>query len=112
MNLRLLVLIALISALAGKLPAGDATAEMGKLIYQKWCTPCHGTGPGKPGTAALSARYQGSKPAVLKERTDLTAPVIKGAVRNGVYIMPRFRKTEVSDTELDGIIAYLTRKER
>lgn len=111
MNLKPLALIALVSALAGELLAANATAEMGKQVYQKWCTPCHGTGPGKPGTAALSARYQGSKPAVLEERTDLTAPVIKGVVRNGIYIMPRFRKTEVSDTELDGIIAYLTRKE-
>jgi len=33
-------------------------------------------------------------------------------VRSGVYIMPRFRKTEVSDAELDAIVAYLTRTPR
>jgi len=46
---------------------------------------------------------------VLAERADLTGAGIKTAVRSGMYIMPRFRKTEVSDAELDAIIAYLTR---
>jgi mono/diheme cytochrome c family protein len=86
--------------------------ERGKQVYDKWCTPCHGAGEGKPGTISAAAIYKGSKPAVLSERTDLTAAGIKIAVRSGVYIMPRFRKTEVSDAELDGIIAYLTRSSR
>lgn len=63
-----------------------------------------------PGTAALEFHYKGSKPAVLEERADLTPAMVKGAVRNGVYVMPRFRKTEISDPELDAITAYLTRK--
>jgi hypothetical protein len=53
-----------------------------------------------------------SKPAVLEERTDLTAPLIKQLVRNGVYLMPRFRKMEISDSELDAIAADLTRTAR
>jgi mono/diheme cytochrome c family protein len=28
-------------------------------------------------------------------------------VRNGVYVMPFFRKTEISDAELDALVAYL-----
>jgi mono/diheme cytochrome c family protein len=83
--------------------------EGGKQVYDKWCTPCHGAGEGKPGTISAAALYKGSKPAVLAERTDLTGAGIKTVVRSGMYIMPRFRKTEVSDAELDAIIAFLTR---
>ena len=32
------------------------------------------------------------------------------SVRQGLYVMPLFRKTELSDAELDAIAAYLTRK--
>ena len=104
---------AVLTGLAGSALAADNSAvEKGQQVYQKWCTPCHGTGPGKPGTAAGAAHYKGSKPAVLEERTDLTAPTIKELVRHGVYLMPRFRKTEISDAELDAIAAYLTRQQR
>jgi (+)-pinoresinol hydroxylase len=88
----------------------DATIEKGHIVYQKWCFPCHGTGSGKPGTASLAAR--GQKPAVLEERTDLTAPTIKTFVRHGVLFMPMFRKTEISDAELDAVAAYLTRNNK
>ena len=99
-------------ALAATAFAADPAAELGRQAYEKWCTPCHGTGPGKPGTAEMAAQYKGSKPAVLEERTDLTIVLIKTTVRNGIYSMPRFRKTEISDAELNGIAAYLTRKDR
>jgi len=89
--------------------AQNAASERGKQVYDKWCTPCHGVGEGKPGTISAAAIYKGSKPAVLSDRTDLTAAGIKTAMRAGVYIMPRFRKTEVSDAELESIITYLTR---
>jgi len=49
---------------------------------------------------------------VLEERTDLTAPVIKTFVRHGVLFMPTFRKTEISDADLDAIAAYLTRNNK
>jgi mono/diheme cytochrome c family protein len=32
-------------------------------------------------------------------------------VRHGVSVMPMFRKTELSDTDLDAIVTYLTRKQ-
>ena len=103
----------LVWMLPGSASAADSSvAEKGQQVYQKWCTPCHGAGPGKPGTAASAAHYKGAKPAVLEERTDLTAPAIKDFVRHGVYLMPRFRKTEITDTELDAIAAYLTRHQR
>jgi len=86
----------------------EATIRRGDEVYQYWCATCHGAGPGHPGTAALRAKYKGARPAVLEERTDLTPRSVRFYVRNGVSIMPFFRKTEVSDADLDAIAAYLT----
>jgi len=118
MKLTFIILVTLCAALEARAGqrAGSteqdpayAAAERGRQVYDKWCTPCHGAGEGKPGTIAAAALYKGSKPAVLAERTDLTPAGIKTAVRAGVFVMPRFRKTEVTDADLDAIAAYLTR---
>jgi mono/diheme cytochrome c family protein len=95
-----------IAALAAPLVAG-AQAPDGKAVFEKWCAPCHGDGPGKPGTTALQALYKGAKPALLEQRADLAPDVTKTFVRNGVSIMPFFRKTEISDAELDALAKYL-----
>ena len=90
--------------------AQDAAVEKGKKVYTYWCATCHGSGRGFPGTAALAAKYRGTdRPALLEERTDLTPQSIRLYVRNGVSVMPMFRKTEVSDADLEAIVAYLTR---
>ena len=60
-----------------------------------------------PGTAALQAKYNGSTPAVLTERTDLTEEMIGSFVRNGVSVMPPFRKTEITDADLRAMTEYL-----
>ena len=44
--------------------------------------------------------------------TDLTPQLIKMYVRNGITVMPTFRKTEISDADLDAIAAYLTRNNK
>jgi len=106
----LVLLCSLSFAAAAFAAPDDAQIEKGHKVYDKWCFPCHGTGAGKPGTASLAAR--GQKPAVLEERTDLTPPAIKAFVRHGVLFMPSFRKTEISDAELDAIAAYLTRNNK
>ncbi|MBV8902321.1 MAG: cytochrome c [Acidobacteriia bacterium] len=85
--------------------ADPSQPERGREAFQKWCTPCHGTGLGKPGTSAASAH--GKNPAVLEQRTDLTPKTIETAVRKGVNFMPRFRKTEISNADLAAITAYL-----
>ncbi|HEX6998102.1 MAG TPA: cytochrome c [Gammaproteobacteria bacterium] len=87
--------------------ASAADAPDGKAVFDKWCEPCHGDGPGKPGTAALQALYNGQKPALLEERTDLTPEITKSFVRSGVSVMPFFRKTEISDAELEALAEYL-----
>jgi (+)-pinoresinol hydroxylase len=84
-----------------------ADVAHGKAVFEHWCQPCHGDGPGKPGTAALQALYKGQKPALLEERTDLAPAVTKTFVRTGVSVMPFFRKTEISDADLEALAAYL-----
>ena len=105
------ILLLAIVALLWSLPAAaqDSAPRRAPEVYEKWCTPCHGAGDNKPGTISAAALYKGSKPAVLAERTDLTPAGIRSVVRKGMYIMPRFRKTEVSDAELETIVAFLAR---
>ncbi|MBI2992841.1 MAG: cytochrome c [Gammaproteobacteria bacterium] len=89
--------------------AEGAGHSRGQAVYQKWCAPCHAPGPDHPGTQALEAKYGGKKPGTLKERTDLTAEITKEFVRKGVSIMPFFRKTEISDAELEALAEYLAK---
>jgi mono/diheme cytochrome c family protein len=105
----LAVLIAA-SAMLLELPAqAETPPSSGRLVYDKWCAPCHDPGINHPGTHALMAKYQGTKPAVLLERTDLPASIVKHFVRHGISVMPQFRKTEISDAELDALATYLAR---
>jgi len=87
--------------------ADEAALQEGKQVYENWCVACHG--PGLAGTNALQAKYKGSRPALLDQRTDLLPAVTRTFVRNGVSVMPFFRKTEVSDADLDALAAYLAR---
>ncbi len=85
--------------------------ERGAAVFNNWCSACHSRGPqNAPGTASLQVKYQGSVPAALEDRRDLTPEVVKVFVRNGVAMMAPFRKTEVSDADLDALAAYLTRR--
>jgi mono/diheme cytochrome c family protein len=81
----------------------------GQQIFVRWCVPCHGAGPGHPGTQALAVKYHGNPPAVLEERSDLTAEVVRYYVRHGISVMAPFRKTEISDEELDALASWLGR---
>jgi len=88
-----------------------AAVERGAAVFNNWCGACHSRGPqNAPGTASLQVKYQGSVPAALEDRRDLTPEVVKVFVRNGVAMMAPFRKTEVSDADLDALAAYLTQR--
>jgi mono/diheme cytochrome c family protein len=85
--------------------------ERGAAVFNNWCSACHSRGPqNAPGTASLQIKYQGSVPAALEDRRDLTPEVVKVFVRNGVAMMAPFRKTEVSDADLEALAAYLARR--
>jgi mono/diheme cytochrome c family protein len=99
-------------ALGGNALAADqATIQKGEKVFDYWCATCHGAGS-LPGTVALRTKYKGEKPAMLSERTDLSPAVTKIFVRKGVSIMPFFRKTEISDADLDALAAYLARNNK
>jgi mono/diheme cytochrome c family protein len=89
--------------------ADHSAVERGQVIYEHWCVPCHGPGRGHAGTMALTEKYQGKLPGELSERTDLTPQLVSYFLRNGVSIMPFFRKTEISPAEEWDLVAYLTR---
>jgi mono/diheme cytochrome c family protein len=109
-------LLAAIAAAAGAAAQDEpALIERGRTLYEYWCATCHGPGIGNngvqhlPGTDALRVKYRGALPALLTERTDMAPELVKTYVRQGITVMPFFRKTEIDDAELDAIAAYLTR---
>jgi mono/diheme cytochrome c family protein len=109
----LVLLVAGSSPTHAQTPADDAKVEKGRTVYQYWCAPCHSSGRGNPGTAALAAKYktrQPPLPALLTERTDLTPQSIRFFVRQGVSVMAPFRKTEITDADLDALSAFLTKR--
>ena len=83
----------------------------GRVVYEKWCAPCHDPGITHPGTHALMAKYPNSSRAsgAITAWTDLQASYVRFMVRHGMSVMPPFRKTEISDTELAALAAYLAR---
>ena len=104
--MRLLYLLLLGTALAAAADDLESSAR-GQQVFRYWCQSCHGQGTDKPGTVALQVKYRGQLPAALEERRDLTPALVKQFVRRGVSIMPFFRKTEISDEDLQALAAYL-----
>lgn len=90
----------------------DTTIVKGREVYERYCIACHGAGASKVATTALRTRYKEEKPALLDQRTDLTPDLVKYFVRNGVFLMAKFRKAEISDSELAALAAYVTRKDK
>jgi len=87
----------------------EATTDAGKAQFERACSICHGAGPDRPGTSSLQIKYDGKVPALLEQRTDLTVDTVRYYIRNGYAMMPRFRKTELTDLQVDAIANYLSR---
>lgn len=108
-----------LAGVAALLVAASAAAqdhdavERGKAKFEYMCAPCHGDGIGDdgramlPGTDALRIKYRGALPALLTERSDLTYESIRLFVRQGIFSMPPFRPTEITDAEIRDIAAYI-----
>ena len=103
--------LALAAVLAGVARAGEPSDPYagGRTVYTKWCAPCHDPGVIHPGTNALTVKYKGVKPGVLLEWKDLQPETVKFLVRHGISVMPQFRKTEISDADLDALAKFLSR---
>jgi (+)-pinoresinol hydroxylase len=109
MKIRGIVLLACTFAINAA-AAEPAQAVAGEAVYKRWCSHCHSAGRGNPGTDSLQVKYGGRIPAVLLDRTDLSAQAVAVFVRQGVLSMPPFRKTEVSDTELAAVSTFVAQK--
>ena len=113
MTMRAILLV--LFAVTATTSVDAADFSRGEKLYAQWCQGCHDRlGPTRetmPGTTPLALRYQGSLPAALVDRDDLTPELVKVFVRQGISFMPTFRKTELSDAELDDIVAFLVRKQ-
>jgi mono/diheme cytochrome c family protein len=110
MSVRVLTLLLLATG-AVQAADVDSAKRSGAAVFERWCAICHSVGPFMPGTNALQLKYQGRMPALLKERRDLTPELVKVFVRKGVGIMAPFRKTEISDVELEALALYLSHRE-
>ena len=90
--------------------AQDTSQALGKQVFDVWCGICHGlpNGASGGGTETLAALYRGTDiPAQLEDRSDLTAELVITLTRDGRNTMPNFRKTEISDAELEALVAHL-----
>jgi len=96
-----------VSAAASQFAKGKTA---GQEVFNRNCAACHADGVKFPGTVALNAKYDGTLPGALEDRKDLTPEMIRYFVRNGVSIMPGWRKSQLTDKELDDLANYLTKK--
>jgi mono/diheme cytochrome c family protein len=106
--MRGLTILAVAAAALSSSAIAAPNEAAGKQVFKRWCSACHAPGDRTPGTAALAAKYGGEKPAELEMRQDLDPEIVRYFVRNGVSVMPIFRKTEITDAELDDLGAYLS----
>jgi len=100
-----LILACIITAAA---QSASTDRQSGYAVFQRWCAGCHIDSPLAPGSVALKAA-RGPAAAVLEQRTDLSAELIRTMVRRGYGAMPSFRRTEISVAELDAVITYLSK---
>jgi mono/diheme cytochrome c family protein len=105
--LALIFAVTTADAALGAEPSPDLSR--GRAVFTTWCGMCHAPGATYAGTVALQVKYGGHPPAALEQRTDLSPAFVTHTVRTGVGLMPAFRKTEVSDTDLAQLALYLAR---
>jgi mono/diheme cytochrome c family protein len=107
---------------------GADLAQAGAQIFEAQCAPCHGRpiaadgstilGPDRlpilPASAGLAIKYRGSEVSpYIEERPDLAnAAVLRVFLRNGSLSMPPFRKSELPDSSIDAIAAYIAVKSK
>ncbi len=72
---------------------GDSVHDGGLLFFRYGCAACHGS--------------SGAGGAVGKNLTDASASKISQKVRSGPKTMPGFSSSELSDEDMDKLIAFL-----
>jgi mono/diheme cytochrome c family protein len=103
-------IVALLGNVAASAQQSPAAPRAVDPTFEQWCSHCHRSGIYMAGTLGLLRKYNGSKPALLEERDDLSVAAVKAVVRHGSNSMPPFRKTEISDAQLDALARYLAKQ--
>ena len=91
---------------AGQLVDAAVAGQSAGLELDRQLDVSRGDWIATPGTVAPSNRFSATlawldtEPAVIGR---------KYTVRHGISVMPQFRKTEISDVELDALARYLSR---
>jgi mono/diheme cytochrome c family protein len=80
--------------------------QQGEKLFHSTCIYCHGERVW--GTFTLERRL-GKDHALLEKRTDLVGTYVKTVIRSGIGSMPAYRRTELSDADIEAIADYLTR---
>lgn len=107
-SMRTLACVALLLPVAAwaQTPAAASPAHAaGQKLYEKNCLVCHAAGPSFVGTNVLTARF-GQGNGLLIER-QLPSAYVEHVVRHGAGSMPGFRRSEISDSELQTLIDYM-----
>lgn len=92
--------------------SGLSTGETRKLegaerTWAFYCEGCHAAGIEEhPGTLRLSYT-RSPELAAIRGRQDLTPEYLRQVVRMGYLEMVGFRKTEISDSELEALIKFI-----
>jgi mono/diheme cytochrome c family protein len=109
MRTPLLATIVISSLLSGAATGALAAepASDGKALFTEKCGMCHRVMG--MGTNLLDRRYAKSEPAMLEDRTNLSAAFVMTAARVGIGNMPRISRGEVSDPQLRAVAAYLAK---
>lgn len=99
-----------------QLPTGDRLAVQndGEVLFSNRCGACHLAGGMGTNLLTKQRMAAGEPPrnGLLANRTDLTADYVKAVVRMGKVAMPRLSRTEVTDSELNAIAAYLGKADK
>ena len=98
--------LALFVFLATGLCTLTTNAQEGEGVYKKNCSWCHDPGMNNPGTQQLT-KTRGEANGILIERDNLVDVYVKTIVRQGLNAMPAFKPTQISESELDALAAFL-----
>jgi cytochrome c5 len=97
----------LVTALAGAAMPAIGAEMTGKEVFDHYCSYCHGFDDG-PGTVQLR-RTRGKDQGLLTQRTNLTGDYIEYVVRHGLRAMPPFVPSDLTDTKLKALVAFLAK---
>lgn len=100
-----LAVIVTLGTLAG-LSHAQSQPRSGEETYSLYCEGCHRPDGEGPGTVMLGHRF-GEERASIRDNPTLNRAYLKQVVRYGFLEMAPFRKSEITDAELELLADYI-----